>query len=176
MRVNINNIVIKKAKAEDAKKIYEIMTEVYDKLENKDIFVCDELEFVQNHICDNGFAIIACDTKYNNKIVACLIVRYPKMENDNLGNDIGLNSTELMSVAHMESAVVLPLYRGLGLQYKLIDYAEKLIDKTKYKYLMGTVSPDNPASYKTLEKAGYSHILTKEKYSNLLRKIYCKSI
>lgn len=158
---------------QDVEEIYQIMKTVYNCLEDKTTFVCDDLEFVKRHIGEEGFIVIAC-TK-SGKIIACLICRYPLGNKDNLGIDIKLSPDQLEKVVHMESAVVLPEYRGQGLQQQLLQFAEKNIDK-KYMYCLTTVSPDNAASCRAVEKSGYQFRLSKLKYGNLQRRIYMKNI
>ena len=175
------NFIIRKAEAEDAKAIYDVMKKAEEALENKTLYVCDDLEYVKMHVTSaqndadaNGFGVVACDE--SEKIVGIFIIRYPKKADDNLGKDIELSDEEQLHVAHMESAAVLPEYRGNHLQEKMLTYAEDFIDKKQYRYLMATVSPDNPASYLTFEKCGYQLIKTKEKYGGLSRRIYLKCI
>ena len=150
------------------------MVTVYEELENKELYICDDLEFVKANMEENGFCIVAYDCKGN--IAGTFLIRYPGDAEDNLGRDLNFSVAEQKRVVHMESAVVLPEYRGNHLQSKMLQYGEAFIDKEKYQYLMATVSPDNPASYKSLEKNGYRHVLTKEKYQGLKRRIYCKKI
>ncbi len=169
-----NKIFIKKANENNAKEIYNLMRTVYDCLSDKSLFFCDTYDYVKENISKCGFAVVSCNE--NGKIIASLIIRYPDMEKDNLGFDINLPIDELPKVAQMESAVVHPAYRGNGLLYRLLKFAEDNIDKTKYKYFMATISPHNPASYKSAEKMGYKVITTKIKYGNLLRRIYLKKI
>jgi len=161
------------ARKEEAGAIHQNMVKVYEELKNKDIFVCDDLEWVKEHMEAQGFAVVACDS--TGRIAASLIVRYPKDAEDNLGRDIGLAEAELWKVAHMEAAVVLPQYRGHHLQRQLLQYAEEQIDKKQYRHFLTTISPDNPASYKSAEACGYKVMVTKEKYGGLLRRIYYKN-
>lgn len=169
-----NNFYIRKAEIKDAKKIHEIMFLTQKALEDKTLYVCDDLEYVESHIEKQGFAVVAC-TK-DETIVGSFLFRYPKLEEDNLGRDIGMKEEELEQVVHMESAVVLPEYRGNHLQEQMLHYGEALIDKNQYHYFMATVSPNNPASYLTFEKCGYQLIKTKKKYGGLLRRIYQKQV
>lgn len=173
-KVKEDKFVLKVAKLEDAEKIHGIMVTVYEELENKELYICDDLEFVKANMEENGFCIVAYDCKGN--IAGTFLIRYPGDAEDNLGRDLNFSVAEQKRVVHMESAVVLPEYRGNHLQSKMLQYGEAFIDKEKYQYLMATVSPDNPASYKSLEKNGYRHVLTKEKYQGLKRRIYCKKI
>lgn len=169
-----DEIMLRTAQIEDAEAIHSIMQKVYDLLDDKTIYVCDDLEYVTEHIEERGLGVVAINSDKN--IIASFILRYPNDSEDNLGRDIGLSEDELNSVVHMETAVVLPEYRGKGIQKLMLDYAEKLINKNDYNIFMATVSPDNPASYKTFEKAGYKHVLTKEKYGGLKRRIYLKRV
>ena len=169
--MNEQYFYIRIAEEKDAQKIHNLMVEVYEQLENKSLYVCDDLAFVKRHISHEGFTVVACTKE--DKIVGSLILRIPD-EEDNLGKDIGFSEEKCQSVIHVESAVVAPLYRGNALQRRMLQIAEVMIDRVKYSYLMATVSPENPASYKTLESLSYELIVTKEKYDGLMRRIYRK--
>lgn len=166
--------MLRRATIHDAEEIHSIMSLVYDNLENKDLYVCDDLNYVRSTLSTNGFGVVACDN--SGKIIASFIFRYPGSSEDNLGNDIGLCASKLSKVVHMETAVVLPEHRGNGLQGKMLSYAESLINTSEYKYFMATVSPDNPASYRSFENNGYKLIKTKPKYGGLMRHIYLKEV
>ena len=162
------------ARTDDAELIHGVMKEAYDRLSDKSLYVCDSLEHVMRHINTDGFALKVSNGK--DAIVGCLIVRYPGMAPDNLGRDVGLPESDLQCVVHMETAVVLPEYRGHKLQERMLCWAESSIDRDRFRYLLATVSPDNPASFKSLERCGYRVILTKEKYGGLPRRVYLKTI
>lgn len=164
---------IKTAKENDAKRIYELMLSVYEGLSNKEIFMCDDLDYVERHIEKEGFTVLA---EEDSKLAGFLMVRFPMASEDNLGRDLKLAEETLFRVAHLESAVVSPTFRGMGLQGKMIQYAIETLKKTGYRFLCATVSPDNPASYLTLERAGLEHKLTKEKYGGKMRRIYMREI
>lgn len=166
--------MLKIAGEEDAEQISALMKEVYERLEDRSLYVCDGIDYVKRHIRDEGFIVIAGTP--DGKPVGSLLVRYPRLQEDNLGRDLGFSEEELPKVVHMESAVVLPEYRGNALQSRMLTYAEEQIDKRKYVHFLATVSPDNPASYKTFEKHGYRCRMTKEKYGGLMRRIYWKKV
>ena len=170
--IDHNNIILKVATIDNAVEIYSLMQEVYNRLENKSLYVCDNLEFVKAHIAKEGFIVIACHK--GNKIVGNFLFRYPDMQADNLGRDIGLDDEKLKKVVHMESVAVLPEYRGNALQSEMLRYGEKLIDQNRYQYFLATVSLDNAASYTTFQKNGYKLIKVKEKYGGLQRGILLK--
>lgn len=171
------------AEERDAGEIHAVMTTVHEGMENKELFVCDSSEFVREHISREGFTVAACDEQ--GRIVGSLIVRFPGLHEDNLGRELGLSEELLYQVAHMESAVVLPEYRGRGLQTDMLRLAEERIVKLgaavspygrQIRYLMGTVSPENPASYRSCEKCGYRLLTVKEKYGGRLRGIYYREL
>lgn len=165
------HITLREALPADAAEISDIMQKVYGQLENKTLFVCDDAQVVEELIATAG-GVVACGA--DGRIAGSFLLRFPGEAEDNLGRDIGLPEEALCRVAHMESAVVLPRYRGRGLQKRMLDELEKRIDTDVYTYFLATVSPDNPASCKTFERAGYRHVMTKEKYGGLQRRIYLK--
>ena len=169
-----NSFHIRKAELKDAEKIHEIMLLTQNALEDKTLYVCDDLNYVKSHIEKQGFTVVSCTE--DGTIVGSFIFRYPVLAEDNLGRDIGIKEEKLEQVVHMESAVVLPEDRGNHLQEKMLRYGEALIHKNQYHYFMATVSPDNPASYRTFEKCCYQLIKTKPKYGGLLRRIYQKEV
>ena len=168
------SIFIRKAVLSDSNAIYQLMRAVTDSLSNKSLFVCDDLEFVRNTIEKSGFAVVACTPKQ--QIVGSFLFRYPQDSADNLGRDIGMPDELLSKVVHAESVVVLPEYRGMGLHAKMLAFGESLIDPAHYNCFLTTVSPENPASFRSFEKCGYELVLTKEKYGGLLRRIYKKRL
>jgi len=166
--------VFRQAAPQDADEMYSLMETVYGELDDKSIFVCDSREHVKSMLAGNGFGVVVLNGSH--EIIGCFLCKYPGDSEDNLGKDIILPKSGLDSVVHAETAVVLPEYRGNALQAKMLRLAEKLIDKKKYHYLLATVSPDNPASFKTLETNGFKHVVTMEKYGGFFRRIYCKKI
>ncbi len=160
---------ISMASSRDSVEIHNLMKKVYEKLEDKSLFFCDDLEYVKKHIESEGFAIKAvCD----GKVVASLVGRFPQDAEDNLGNDVGIE--KIHKVAHLESIVVDEEYRGNGLQDKMIKRAEEIIVERGYTYLMATVSPDNKHSLANFERNGYKVMQVKEKYGGMMRAILLK--
>lgn len=168
----MKEILIEQAIPEDAEEIYDLIQTVYSQLTDKSIYVCCNLEDVKAMLTENGFGVVALDSMQ--KIIGCFLCEYPGDSQENLGRDIRLPEQELVNVVQIEEAVVLEGYRGNSLQSKMLQFAERLIDKEKYRYLLATVSPDNPPSFKTLENNGFKHIITKEKYGGFIRRIYRK--
>ncbi len=168
------DMVLRVVRKDEAETVYQVMQEVYERLENKALFANSDMDYIRAHIETEGFLVGAYDAF--GKMAGNFMVRYPMEASDNLGRDIGLKPEELCRVAHMESAVVLPEDRGNHLQIKLLQYAEQVIDKERFWYFMATVSPDNPASYRSFEQNDYQLMMTKQKYGGLIRRVYGKKV
>ena len=158
----------------DISEILFVMEEGFVSTKNKDWYVTDDREFIERHIETEGYIL-----KYmlDNKIAGFLIVRHPKGAEDNLGRYLAdCPEDTLLKVAHMESAAVLPEFRGQKIQRKLLARAEEIERKRDTHYLMATVHPDNVYSAGNLEQAGFECLLETEKYSGLRRKVMCKKL
>ena len=158
----------------DISEILYVMEEGFSSTKNKDWYVTDDREFIERHIETEGYIL-----KYmlDNKIAGFLIVRHPKLAEDNLGRYLPDWSEEaLMRVSHMESVAVLPKSRGQKIQKKLLSAAEEIEQKRETKYLMATVHPDNIYSVENLEQLGYQCLLETEKYGGRKRKIMSKEL
>ena len=161
------------ATAADVEVIHQIMETVKEGLSDKNSFVADDKAFISEHIERRGFTLIA---RVGNEVAGFLIIRIPGTDIDNLGRDIGFVGGKLQKVAHMESVAVLPEHRGHGLQKRLMAKAEDRLRILGYRYLMATVYPGNKPSLTSFISSGYAVVLTKEKYSGLMRNILLKTI
>lgn len=157
----------------DAAPMAALMEEVYNGLINKDIYVCDDLAYMQEQL-EHGAVGVVAETG-RGEMAGCFLATFPGEQEKNLGHELGLTGRQLRQVVHMDTAAVLPGHRGHHLEKRMLTYLEGLLGG-EYNYLMATVSPDNPASYKTLEENGYQLLSTKEKYDGLMRRIYWKKV
>ena len=162
------------ASPQDAKEIWQVMDTCQKYLTNKSHFICDNQWYVNDVLSNSGFGVVTYDLE--ERIVGSLLVKYPGMEEENLGYDLSFDFSQLSKVAHMDSCCVLPQARGNHLEIKMLTYAEKVIDTSKYSYLMATVAPENIPSMKSLTALGYQVVATKEKYEGYLRNIMLKKI
>ena len=74
--------------------------------------------------------------------------------------------------ANLEDAssfVVTSKARGLGLQRRFFEEAEKQLEDTTYEYFLGTVHPDNIYSRTNFVKAGYREARRMSKYGGMQR-------
>lgn len=192
-----DNYTLRQATLEEAHEIWSVMDICYHALEHKEYFICDDLDYVKDILSGHGLGVVACDER--GKIVGNLLIKYPGLNEENLGYDvfrkaedssddnsnssslyrecsIMLSEDNLMRVLHMDSASVLPEHRGHGLEHRMIAFAETLVDTSKYHYAFATVAPENTASLKSLEKNGYQVMVTKEKYGEFVRSVIMKAL
>ena len=62
-------------------------------------------------------------------LAGCFLVEIPGDVEYNLGKDLGFSKEQLLVSAHMDTAVVDPLYRGHHLQDRMMEACEKEMKK-----------------------------------------------
>ena len=169
----IKDMKIIRATDEDVPIIMKIMDTALELVPDKSWYCTDNEETVRQQIDEKGFALKAV---IEDTIAGFLTVRFPKDEEDNLGDYLSLSDEEKQYVAHMESAAVLPYYRGMGIQNKLMAQGEALLRQTEYKYLMGPAHPENVFSVNNFLKLGYEVIAEDKKYGGYPRYIFFKNL
>lgn len=176
---------IVRAIPQDAEKLSQIMDQVSAGMDHPEWFVKDDLSYIKEHIGhaplrgnDLGFILKAvANIDEQEQIAGFFMVAFPGLSEKNLGHHIFLSEKELLKVAHMDSVVILPQYRGHGLQYQLIAEAEKVITKESgYRILMATVHPDNKYSLGNVLAQGYEVAAEALKYGGYRRYIMKKEI
>lgn len=167
---------IERAVTHDFQALADVINTVWDQIEIKDWFVADNSENIYDLLQkENGIGYKAI-VKDSGNLAGIFVVTFPGKQEENLGRDIGLPEEELEKVAHMESIAILPEYRGNGLQYSLMQAAEKELRQRGYGYLMCTIHPDNVYSINNAVRQGYEVVMTKEKYGGFIRDILLKKI
>lgn len=185
---------IVRAVPEDAEVLSKIMDFVAEGMPNPQWFIRDDLDFIKKHIGtepvsdkDFGFILkaIPCRAVENHlfydsagePIAGFFQVAFPGTGEKNLGHHLGYSIEELKKVAHMDSVVILPEYRGYGLQYRLMDESEQIIAKeTAYCTLLTTVHPDNKYSLNNVMSRGYQVMAEVIKYGKYRRYVLKKEM
>ena len=164
------------AEPEEAELLYAMMRGVWTDLENREVFAVEDLDldWVRDKLGPGGFGVAACAP--DGRLAGMLLMAYPGLSEDNLGWDVGLPEAELSRVCLMETAAVLPEHRGHGLERRMLAFAEERLAGSAFRYLMATISPDNPPSLRSAQKCGYHILTTKEKYGGHLRHILMKPV
>lgn len=123
----------------------------------------------------NGFMIGAFA---RDELIAFRALLVPLIDDEHLGNDIGLPEEELQKVIYQEISNVLPAYRGNQLQKTLAVLIMKELEKCNqnYRYVCCTVAPFNIPSLKDKFSQGMRIAALKEKYGRSLRYIFVKDM
>ena len=168
-------MIFKKATTNDSHLISETMKRIHKNMENKDLYVIDSEEFIRESIDGiHGFGLLAIE---NDILAGYFIVRFPAFdEKEHLGDYIGLDTEQKKLSVYMDSAAVLPEFRGQGLQNRMLTECENLLAETIYKHALSTISPHNTASLRSLIKNGYKVVKTAKLYEGLERNILYKEL
>lgn len=164
---------VKGLKAKDIKEILALQQAVVDALPNKETLEPlseEEFLFILN---GNGLMIGAFA---EDKLIAFRALLIPELENEYLGEDVGLSEDARKRVLYQEITNVHPNYRGHGLQKKLADCIMKQIDTSQFHYILSTVMPYNIPSLKDKFYQGMRIAALKEKYGGKLRYIFVKKL
>ena len=168
-------MIFKKATPNDSHLIAETMKRIQKNMENKDWYVIDSEEFIRKSIDGiHGFGLLAIE---NDVLAGYFIIRFPAFdEEDHLGDYIGLDIEQKKRTVYMDSAAVLPEFRGQGLQNRMLTECEHILTKTNYKYALSTIAPNNSASLHSLIKNKFKVVKTAKLYGRLERNILYKEL
>ena len=133
---------------ERLREAYEIVNKVDQGMNVPEWFVAEpyeEFDFWMKK--ERGLLYLAVDEE--GKAGAMFFVILPGTHPDNLGYDLGMEEEKLKLCAMMDTAAVLPEFRGHYLQYKMMQHAEGDLRQMGYRYLLCTVHPENVLMSKT---------------------------
>lgn len=173
---NNNTFHMRQLELQDKDSIMKVQQQTYSQLGHKDrLSTLDQQEVI--HILSGAgwFAGAFVDTK----LVAFRAFLIPQLDDtDHLGKDVGLTTEEQTSVIYQEITVVLPEYRGHGLQRKLGEWLMDMLIRSKdsYRFICSTVAPFNIPSLKDKFSQGMHIATLKEKYEGKLRYVFLKDL
>lgn len=170
------NFRIEKATVDEAQKIADLIQEVYEAMPQKEWYVPDNAEYTTKMMSNTKGVVYKAVEEETGELAGILMALYPGVCKENLGNEIGLSVNQQIEVVHMESAAVLPQYRGHHLQARLMETAEKEAIQRGKHYLMCTIHPSNRFSKGNALSLGYHVMTTKEKYGGKIRDILLKIV
>lgn len=155
----MEELVFKFLYKKDIDDIYELTSEVYEGIENKEIFSHDSKEDLEALIDGGGSFVGVFDGE---KLVAYRSIKVPN-EEDNLAHDVDFYINP-ESVIVNDTVVVLKDYRGRKLQNLTREKLEGKYKDSKFTNKMSTISPKNYRSYKNTLDSGYMLVSLKKKY------------
>lgn len=144
--------------------VIDLQQYVYDRLPNKNVLYVDTYKDMFDDM-KLGAQVIGVYNG-NKELIAYRYIGFPGQNDKNLGLDINLPTNELKRVAHLETTVVRPDYRGNSLQSLTLQQAVPLIEELGYRHLLCTVSPQNFYSLFNIMKNGLKIKALKKKYGS----------
>ena len=149
---------------EELRDVVELQKYVYEQLPNKQVLYMDSYEEMFDDM-KQGAKVIGV---FNNdgELIAYRYVGFPGNTEKNLGIDIKIPRKELINVAHLETTVVHPEYRGNSLQSLTLQQAIPMVKDFGYNHLLCTVSPQNIYSLYNIMKNGLRIKALKKKYGS----------
>lgn len=158
-------ITIRMALPNDVSAIMHIMETAHRAMADPSAYITDDAAYVSAHIRQNGFTLMA---EVDGTPAGFFLVCVPGDMENNLGHYLDFSEQQLMEVAMMDSAAVLPEFQGLGLMGKMFHRAVELTEQD-YAFLLGTVAPENAPSRRNFEKCGFAVLQTIKKPGGLTR-------
>lgn len=143
--------------------ILELQDAVVKDLISHDIFEPDSFQFIQEELIKKAFIIGVFSEE---KLIAYRFITFPEGDAMNLGEDLNLPKEELRKVAHLETTIVHPEYRGNGLQRKTLEHGIEEIRRKGYRHLCTTISPKNYFSINNIMSASLVIKELKYKYGS----------
>lgn len=156
--------------------------EIRQNMPEKDWFSIDPSEEIRGRFLrDEAWLYTVSDAETrdeagNGSLAGMFMATFPGLAEENLGWDLGFEKEALLQTAHMDTVVVLPAYRGHGLQGQLMQKAEADLTQAGYRYLLCTIHPDNQYSMNHALKLGYKVVKSTRKYGGLPRNILLKTL
>ena len=159
------SIEIRRGDVADTENLIQLLYEVRDAMPNKEWFFLDPPEDIREMMANGSMKLwVAMDGE---RLAGAFDILIPGLGEYNYGYDLDFTEEELLRVVNMDSAAVHPDYRGMGLQKRLMQEAEKYIRAAGGQILLCTVHPDNLYSLNNVLNQGYVIMMKKEKYGSV---------
>lgn len=147
-------IVIRKGSRKDTEQFIRLLQETKAAMTNQDWFFLDPAEEIREMMEKGSMELwVAMD---GDRVAGAFDLIRPGLESYNYGYDLDFTESDLLRVVQMDTAAVHPDYRGMGLQKRLMETAEREIRKESGRILLCTIHPDNIYSLNNVLKQGYS--------------------
>lgn len=126
---------------EHLEQVLELRASVLDLIPDKDFCIPSPDHVISDSLADQG---VVAGVFVEGQLVAFRILYFVDNNDYNLGMLVGINSNELSHVVHMEFSIVLPEFRGNGLQKRLSLITLEQAKKRKgLLHVCSMVSPKN---------------------------------
>lgn len=154
----------------------KLIRTIWQDMPEKTWFTMDDEDVITERLLNHTAWIYTAKETVTDSLAGIFMVTFPALSEENLGRDLGFPDTDLLRTAHMDTAVILPAYRGHHLQQKLMEAAERDLTQAEFKHLLCTIHPDNCFSLQNAAAQGYRIARSTTKYNNLPRYILHKAL
>lgn len=154
----------RKGSVSDTETLIRFLNEIKNHMPQKQWFYVDPPELLRAMMLDGTMELWLAENQ--NEVAALFTILYPGLAEYNYGYDLNFSKSELLHVVHMDTAAVHPDYRGMGLQKKMMDLAERELSEKGNKILLTTVHPDNHYSLRNMLSLGYEIQARVRKYGS----------
>lgn len=103
---------------------------------------------------------------HKEELIAVEVIVVNRISHRNIAEEMGYDPCESFT---FDAVMVRPQWRGYGLQNILLGQCVSIAKTKNIKYIVATVSPDNPHSLNNFTRFGFKIISTSEKYGGLVR-------
>lgn len=158
-------ISLRKGSAADIEQVIALLHEVKNGMGSGEWFFLDPDDEIRQMMEEGVMELWAAEA--DGKLAGIFTILHPGLESFNYGYDLDFDEELLMRVVQMDTAAVLPDYRGQGLQKRLMETAEAEIRKHPGRILLCTIHPDNRFSLANVLKQNYRIEKTVEKYGSV---------
>ena len=153
--------------------ILTLQSAVVQTIREPDLFAVLDREHLEGALDTSGRIVGAC---VGDDLAGYVMVFFPGERSGNLGHDLAIPSCEHVRVAHLESGVVHPDYRGNLLALRMNQHALRVTQSLNVKHLCATAWPNNVFSIRVLFSTGMVIRTMKEKYGGKLRYIFHRNL
>lgn len=158
-------IEIRKGNLQDTENFIHLIYEVRGTMAHIEWFFVDPADEIREMMKNGTMKLwVAMDGE---RLAGAFDIVIPGLNEINYGYDLGFSNEELLRVINMDTAAVHPDYRGLGLQKRLMQEAEKELRGAGKRILLCTVHPENQFSLRNVLDQGYTIQMKKEKYGSV---------
>ncbi len=157
-------------------KIMELENDVYNGLDNKELYSVSSREDFLEFISTNKGEVLGCVSIKDDKLIAMGVYGKFGYDKSNYGYDIELEGEELLKVGQIESTVVKNNFRGNKLQKIICEHLERIGKENNTPIICATASPYNKYSLNTFKTLGYEVKKDKLKYGGLRRYVLVKEL
>ncbi|WP_051620985.1 GNAT family N-acetyltransferase [Paenibacillus sp. UNC451MF] len=169
----IGDLKVCRLEHDDVEDILKLMEDVVSRLPSRTLFATDDIDYLHAHIEEHGEIYGAFS---GGRLAAYSVLAFPGSAAKNLGREFGVPEDELHLVAIFDATIVHESVRGRGLQRYFHHLREQRARARGFLYVYSTVHPDNEASRRNLEAAGFSLQFTRPMYGGHPRHCYAKRL